>query len=468
MTEKYGFEEFDRETRDYLLHVRDEAGHTMPGVYIGTPNYLPVIGLILGFVVIIVTVAVTLPPTDPPVKEALLQTAGFLFGGWLVLAAVRVWMGGSSGRYAGHFVYADPEYLYEVNGSTVTVTDLADLREAKAVQNYNEGKYQNTTVTLRIPQNRHDVHVSDEERGRRLTVFLNAVAYMRDGGEDGKDDVLRGLSAEAMGTVAKKVATTGEFPKEPARAEEGNSVRVPRPKREGRRSTGILGLMAVVLVGAAMFAGLVTVNYPFRDEAVFARIKELPPKERPPALRLYLTHDKFTAHRDEARQLLAEHYENGVRTNIVGTDADLRKGMAEVVLALKDKPAGVVSLRTVEEVSPPGQALGGPPREKAVREKLADKWGSTIGDELVAFATMDDADVPVNIEVRWKFDELGAIRYTITFRKSPEEQPVAEIFETQPAQGNPTQTADALAEQIVNKTVGMAKIRPVPLPPEDF
>src|SRR4051794_36486460 len=175
MTEKYGFEEFDRETRDYLLHVRDEAGHTMPGVYIGTPNYLPVIGLILGFVVIIVTVAITLPPTDPPVKEALLQTAGFLFGGWLVLAAIRGWMGGSSGRYGGHFVYADPEFLYEVNGSTVTVTDLADLREAKAVQNYNEGKYQNTTVTLSIPKNRHDVRVSDEQRARRLTVFLNAV-----------------------------------------------------------------------------------------------------------------------------------------------------------------------------------------------------------------------------------------------------------------------------------------------------
>src|SRR2546429_9560015 len=109
MTEKYGFEELDRETRDYLIHVRDEAGHGMPGVYVGTPNYLPVVGVILGFVVVIVTLIVTLPPTDPPVKEALLQTAGFLFGGWLVPAALRVWMGGNSGRYAGHFVNSAPE-----------------------------------------------------------------------------------------------------------------------------------------------------------------------------------------------------------------------------------------------------------------------------------------------------------------------------------------------------------------------
>jgi hypothetical protein len=467
MTEKYGFEQLDRETRDYLVHARDEAGHGMPGVFVGQPNYMPVVGMICGFAVIIATLLATLPPTDPPVKEALLQTAGLMLGGWMILAALRVWMSGKSGRYLGHFVYADPEYLYQANGETLLVTDLADLREAKAVQNYNEGKYRNTTIILRIPKHRNEVQVSDEERGRRLTVFLNAVAYMRDGGEDGRDELLKSLSPEAMGSVAKKVAVTGEFPKDPARAEEANSVRIPHPKAEGRRSTGILAVMAIVLVGAAIFAGLVTLNYPFRDEAVFARIKDLPSKERPPALRLYLTHEKFTAHRDEAKELLAQDYETGVQTNIVGTDPEFRRGLAEIVLALKDKPAGVLSVRAIEEESPPGQAVVGPPREKALADKLADKWGSTIGDELVAFATMEDPEIPVNVEVRWKFDESGGLRYTITFRRSPDEEPIVKLTGTQPAQGGATPTADALAEQILTRTIGTVKVRPV-VRDEDF
>lgn len=467
MTETYGFEQLDRETRDYLLQARDEAGHGMPGIYVGIPNYLPVVGMIAGFVILILTLAWTLPPTAPPVKEALLQTAGLMLGGWLILAALRVWLGGKSGRYAGHFVYADPDYLYVANGSALKVIDLADLREAKAVQNYNNGSYKNTTITLKIGKQRQEVEVKDEERGRRLTVFLNAVAYMRDGGEGGTDKALQNLSPEAMGAVARTVALTGEFPGDPARTETGNMIRVARPQRVAGRSTGLLAVLAILLVGGAVFAGLVTVNYPFRDEAVFARIKDLPPKERPPALRLYLTHEKFTAHRDEANRLLAEHYENGVRANIVGSDIDLRKGLGEVVLSLKDKPAGVLSLRSVEEAAPPGQAIVGAPREKALREKLADKWGSTIGDELVAFAMMEDPAAPVNIDVRWKFDETGAIQYTITFRKSPDDEPFSKIFGTQPAQGNATQTAEALTDQILSKTVGMTKIRPA-VPVEDF
>src|SRR5262245_24983404 len=75
MTEKYGFEQLDRETRDYLLHARDEAGHGMPGIFVGKANYMPIFGVIAGFLVIMVTLLITLPPTDPPVKEALLQTA---------------------------------------------------------------------------------------------------------------------------------------------------------------------------------------------------------------------------------------------------------------------------------------------------------------------------------------------------------------------------------------------------------
>lgn len=461
MTEKYRFEELDRETRDYLRAARDRDGADVPGIFVRKPDYLPLVGLLLGFLIIVVTVVITIPPTDPPVKEALLQTAGLVLGGWLVLAAVRVWMSGKVGGYAGHFVYADPDYLYDASGAEIEVIDLADLREVKGVANTNEGKFQSTSLRLRFTNRRAEVSVPDEVGARRMTMFLNAVCYMRDGGENGKDEDLRNLPPEAMGATAKLVAISGEFPANPARAEIGNGIRVPHPQRTGRRSTGFVGLVLVAAAGTGIFLGLEKVNYPFRDEAVFAQIEKLPAKEQPPALRMYLANDKFTAHRDDARRLLGERYAESVTANINGTDRDLKRGLTEVVLALKDKPTGAVSLRTLEARAPLGKADGTAQRQKNVGERLADKWAVTIGDELVAFATLDDPDLPANIDLRWRFTDAGSIVYTITFRKSPDEEPVLTAADTVPAAADPGKTVDAMCDQVLAASVGTIKLRAI-------
>src|SRR5262245_13698590 len=220
MSTTFHFEELNHETRDYLQAARERQGKGMPGIYCAKSNNLPLIGVLAGFGIIILTVLVTMPPTLPPTKEACLQTAGFLLGGWMIVAAMRVWMSGKTGKYGGHFVYADPDNLYVGKGGVIEITDLVELRDAKAVQNFNEGKYTGTDITVRVGKQRTTVQVKDEERGRRLTVFLNAVCYMRDGGEDGKDEELRKLTSEAMGVIAKEVAKTGEFPKSIRGAEE--------------------------------------------------------------------------------------------------------------------------------------------------------------------------------------------------------------------------------------------------------
>src|SRR5688500_2208469 len=107
MTETYQFEELDGETRDYLSLAKERNGKGMPGIFVGKSSYWPVIGLILGFVILVATVLFTFPPTAPPMKEAMLQTAGFLLGGWMIVAALRVWS--SARKYAGHFIYADAD-----------------------------------------------------------------------------------------------------------------------------------------------------------------------------------------------------------------------------------------------------------------------------------------------------------------------------------------------------------------------
>jgi hypothetical protein len=482
MTQKYQFEELDLETREYLMLARDKQGKGMPGIYAGRKFYLPLVGLLLGFGVMIATLIATFPPTLPPAQEAMLQTAGFLLGGWMVVAALRVWTAGKSGKYAGHFVYADPENLYEGKGSVVHVTDLNDLRDAKAVQNFNEGKYKNTSITIKIGKDRRTFEVDDEERGRRLTVYLNAVCYMRDGGEDGRDTELQKLSPEAMGAVAKQVARTGEFPRNLGAAEEEEVSRVPKPRKEGRRSTGILAMLVTVVVGVLMFFGFRTINAPLRDQAVFDQIKSLPAKDQPYALRVYLMNPDFRAHRDEAQQMLNGFYDNAVRTHVNGTDDDLKKGMSEVVLALKTKPQPVVSFIGAEEQAPAGQELATGQREGRVQRDLADKWGSTIGDELVVFAAPADPDNPNAvdkkskgmIDLRWKFMANGGIEYTIQFRKSPDEEPVVakELFILAAPPGNPPETAQqradkaisALIDHVLNKTVGGTRPRLVQQP----
>src|SRR3954464_737476 len=100
MTETYHLEELDRETRDYLAHARERLGRGLPGLYVGQTDAMPLLGIVLGFAVIIATVLMTMPPTAPPAKEAMLQTAGLMLGGWLILAAFRAWAAARSGRYA--------------------------------------------------------------------------------------------------------------------------------------------------------------------------------------------------------------------------------------------------------------------------------------------------------------------------------------------------------------------------------
>jgi hypothetical protein len=474
MSDKYQFEELDGETRDYLVYARDQRGKGAPGVFAAKSFYLPVVGLTVGFVVMICTLFFTFPPTEHPVREAMLQTAGFLVGGWMVVAALRVWAGAKTGRYAGHFVYADPENLYEAKGSAVEVTDLYDLRDAKAVQNFNNGSYQNTDITLKIGKQRKTVQVNDEERGRRMTVFLNTVAYMRDGGEDGNDEELRKLSPEAMGSVAKQVAKTGEFPRRLSDAVDAEIVRVPQPKREGRPSMGLLAMLATLAIGFVMFLAFRGINAPLRDHAIFYKIQAIPGKDQAPALRLYLANPDFKRHRDEAQQLLAGHYDRGVQLNVMGTDPQMKQAMADMILALKEKPAPVVSLITAEEEGPAGAGAGGGGRETDVQRKLADKWGSTIGDELVVFAAPADPDKPDQmdkaskgmIDLRWKFLPLGEVEYRIEFRKSPDDAPYFTRVGTTPSTPNPDTTVMNMADKLLEQTVGPTKLRQ--MVPADF
>src|SRR5262245_59834632 len=178
MSETYLFETLDDATQQYLRQARDSGGHKMPGIIVRKSNYLPAVALVAGGFLIALTVVFTIPPGffDNPLHTAMLQTAGFLMGGWLVLSALRVWAMRKSHGYLGHFVYADSLRIWDASGAKVTVTDIDDLDEANSTQNFNEGKYQNTTIDVHLKFGKASFTVHDEEGGRQMTVFLNCLA----------------------------------------------------------------------------------------------------------------------------------------------------------------------------------------------------------------------------------------------------------------------------------------------------
>ena len=83
---------------------------------------------------------------DDPVRVALLQTAGLLLGGWLLLAGIRLPPPRGVEKVAGHWVYVDPLHLYEAYREQVTVTPIDDVVEANFTHNYNNGSYQNSVI----------------------------------------------------------------------------------------------------------------------------------------------------------------------------------------------------------------------------------------------------------------------------------------------------------------------------------
>ena len=70
--------------------------------------------------------------------------------------------------------------------------------------------------------------------------------------------------------------------------------------------------------------------------------------------------------------MLDAYYDNAVRTNVNGTDDNLKKGMTDVILALKLKPQPVVSFIAAEEDPPAGQQLATSSRENKVQRDLAE------------------------------------------------------------------------------------------------
>src|SRR5262245_47741629 len=455
--ETFQFEEFDDATQAYLRQARDTRGRNMPGVFAPKTNYLPIIGLVLGFVLVIVGLVATLPPgiNDAPINTAMMQMAFLLPGAWMIIAAFRVWSGAS--KSIGHFVYCDARRLFDCDGTTIKVIELDSLREADGTHNYNEGKYQNTAITLRLENGKDAVTIHAEEPGRQLIVFLNCITWLN-GGE------MKNLPPLVLGGLACEVARTGQMP-----TEFNESVlavtQIPEPLRTGSARSGMVGYLLIIAAAVGGVFVMIPINKELRDDNVFQDIR----REEPRDLRAYLHDDTLVKHRAEVEQMLAVHYQGPLNTlRAAAQKSDIATGPLEIIEALKTARYPAVSIHVREQVD--SKQAGGlfsdsnrEERRKAVQKRITEGFTRLHGakaPDLIIFAELQTDEIKPMIDISYKFvpdkerPKEYMVELTATFRKGPDDPEI--ISRTLPpvrAGSSPNElksAVEATANQLLN------------------
>jgi hypothetical protein len=466
MATTFNFDELDAATHDYLVGVRGRKGRGAPGVFVATGDSLPGVGCIAGPIVLAATLLLTLTDWvdvvyDDPVRVAMLQTAGVLVGGWLLLAGFRGRKG--TDRIAGNWAYADPLHLYEAYRETITVTPLDAVREAHFTHNYNNGNYQNSVVSISMAGDRvATLTLGHEARAEQLVVYLNYLAWAR--GKDGGDRA--DLPPATLGGLARYVAKNDH---EPLNADntlnlnliELDIAEVPEePTREGRSVPAVVPYVVMLIAGAAFFFFMAyVVNPPLRDDAIFEAVtrQTSPPTVEPRFLRAYLVDPRNTMHRDEVTRRLSQFYDPPIgHVRSKGTDEQLREGMARILESVRTSDQPVVSLRVKEENTPAGTEGARPGREGDLRTQFVTRlndelskpvWGQAIkppdgmkfpdgvpppppiGQQLLAFIEAPEDAKAAHFDVVYSVEqaEFGQLRLRVRvdLRTGVDDAPVA-------------------------------------------
>jgi hypothetical protein len=447
---------------------------------------------VCGFVVLVVMWIIAWNQIEQePLGVAMLQTVGLLLGGWMMAFAIRVWIASRSVKYAGHFIYADAETLWECSGWTVTATDLNGIIDSEAVTNYTkEGKYQNTVVTVFMKKGKRTLTMSSERRAERLTIFLNTLGWLRSGGDKkkGGEDPSE-LSAAVLGGIARENAVEDYLPKKWTASAVGvDDEEIPLPQRKNRAAFGWIGLLVIPASALLLVFFLSRLNIGWRDNAIWSRVNEINDQDaRAPWLRAYLADARNTRHRDDARQMLRSIYVSAVsriRSSFVnfnqepipnnpfdpqaipklpanaGIDNELVDGLEVVLLELAELPLPDVSI-SVKDKTGGAQA---PAREKQFRDNYAKAVYEGVGEQLIRIAEAPpDAKgmIDVTIEYGRSVNSLQAT-FTFTFRKKPDDAAAKTVRRVANVKDDSAATLDSVATNLGLATAGMAKPKPPP------
>lgn len=421
MTRTMKYEELDDKTRAYLQDVAARKGRGAPGVYVHRGNPRPTWAVLVGPLAGIVLVVLSFGSTKDPWAIAMLQTAGIVVGGWSVWYAIRRWAAGRSRKYGGYFAYFDPLHAYEVNGETLTVTDLAGVRAVEArpagggTVGFDLGHERVAVVRLKNLRAAKDVE--------------DYYAAMDDL-ETREGSKWAGADLAELGAAARYTAEEDQFPRSISDLELDIETVPESPERARRAGFGLVGLVLIVLAAGGVYGLCYLFNVAVADDLAFGRAKD----NGAPGLRGYLLDDRHKAHRDEARELLAKAYDAPVaklRGAPPGEQPELREGMARLVDSLRTTEAPVVSIGATEADG----AEGADGRTARLREGVADGLARGVGPELIAFASPADG-TPAHVTIRYAYVKVDrppgqepgpptdAAAVEVEIRVDPRQEPV--------------------------------------------
>ena len=290
------FEELDQPSRDYLLAVGRNKGNGFSGFYTYKSNSWWSF-LVAGVVFLLGIPVVNFVDTfAEPKAQAMLQTALFLVGGWLVMFSFR--RGGffSTASDLCSFIFVDGKYYWNWNQYSVDVVNIENIKSFG--YSFNE---QFETYDFKVDCIYRVIHISvlNEE----LAVKLYSLLFYKSKQEKKFDDGL------LLDETFKNISLDG----------------VPDPFKARNEKVRILNYgLSFLFLGLAFYLFL-QINIFFRDQQVWESIQTINSDEKVYWLRIYLRDPRNTHHRDEAFNQLGDKYKNvfqkiGKSQNIVDRD----------------------------------------------------------------------------------------------------------------------------------------------------
>jgi hypothetical protein len=426
--QKYYLEELDDATRGYLRAVHASKGNGMAGIYVPANEFGPGCVLFVGILVVAATLYFIWPPLNDPTNITLWLTAGILLGGWLILAALRIWIGRSRGTNFGSFLYADPWNLWNVAGTKVDHLDMGEVTGVNLVENRDkEGNYQSSTVQIITDQQQHELKMHMEIGAREIHAYIEYWLQAR-GGAPLSKSLVDEHAALARGYAYDQEVLPGEqLP-----------LDIPKPERVRTYGFGWLNLISVVAAGVGLFFLLHPLVLAWRDDAIFELVQHRAPNE----LRAYLVDPRNTRHREQVAKLLAAKYEpriqqfqNRIRANKEpGALVDSAEPMGLLLqsIATAIQPALSVRVRETKSdlLAPDAEVGSANERVEFTRKQLVDDLQGNMSEFYLSVAKAPEdeekKDVPAHIDVEYKIlRDMAADTYrihaTITMRKTPDD-----------------------------------------------
>lgn len=391
--------QLDPDTKSYLRQVRQAKGRGTPGVFEIKSDARGGWAFVIGLLVLPLFLWVGYSTNKAAWAAALIQTAGVMLGGWLVQYAVRRWTANAD-KYAGRFVYFDPEHVFVGHGE--------ELRYARLGAGAVVEPAGDTGVGFNTEGGEFVVPVTGRPAAQFVSDYYDALTHLR----QNADGWWAGESPATLGAIARYMVVNERVPVNLSEVTLDVDAMPEEVRPARRRPSGVLRYLLLIAVGVGVYFAFQITNQPLHDAGAFAAVNQTSPAD----LRHYLADPNTATHHEEAKKKLATLYDKPIAdVRAAGTDPALREAFATLLDSLRGPETPAVSLG-VKDTS--AAAIG--TWADALRTRLADGIGDAVGREFVVFVRKPD-DKPALLDLTYTTDS-GSLVWTLEFRLKPDDE----------------------------------------------